>query len=76
MDQGCLAYLDHIRDVEVEPPPIESILVVSEFIKVFPTNLYGMPSDRNIDFCIDLEPGTRPHIYSSLSHGPGRVKRA
>ncbi|WMV20175.1 hypothetical protein MTR67_013560 [Solanum verrucosum] len=27
--QGCLAYLDHIRDVEVESPYIESIPVVS-----------------------------------------------
>ncbi|WMV41640.1 hypothetical protein MTR67_035025 [Solanum verrucosum] len=28
--------------------------------KVFPTDLYGMPPDREIDFCIDLETGTHP----------------
>ncbi|WMV45150.1 hypothetical protein MTR67_038535 [Solanum verrucosum] len=58
--QDCLAYLDHIRDVEVESPSIESIPVVSEFREVFPTDLPGMPPDRDIDFCIDSEPGTRP----------------
>ncbi|WMV54709.1 hypothetical protein MTR67_048094 [Solanum verrucosum] len=58
--QGCLAYLAHIRDVEFETPSIESIYVVSEFRKVFPNNLSGMPPDRDIDFCIDLEPGTPP----------------
>ncbi|WMV47023.1 hypothetical protein MTR67_040408 [Solanum verrucosum] len=28
--------------------------------EVFPTNLLGMPPDRDIDFCINLEPDTRP----------------
>ena len=27
---------------------------------MFPVDLPGMPPDRDIDFCIDLEPGTRP----------------
>ncbi|WMV14768.1 hypothetical protein MTR67_008153 [Solanum verrucosum] len=58
--QGCLAYLAHIRDVEIEAPSIGSIPVVSEFIEVFPNDLSYMPLDRDIDFCIDLEPGMRP----------------
>ncbi|KAH0654669.1 hypothetical protein KY289_032347 [Solanum tuberosum] len=58
--QGCLPYLAHIRDVEVESPSIESIHVVLKFREVFPNDLSGMPLDRDIDFCIDLEPGTRP----------------
>ncbi|WMV32715.1 hypothetical protein MTR67_026100 [Solanum verrucosum] len=58
--KGCLAYLAHIRDVDVEFPSIDSIHVVSEFKEVFPTNLHCMPPDRDINFCIDLEPGTRP----------------
>ncbi|WMV54363.1 hypothetical protein MTR67_047748 [Solanum verrucosum] len=60
VDQGCLAYLAHIRDVEIEATSIGSIPVVSEFIEVFPNDLSGMPLDRDIDFCIDLDPGTRP----------------
>ncbi|WMV49778.1 hypothetical protein MTR67_043163 [Solanum verrucosum] len=58
--QGCLAYLDHLRDVEVKAPSIEYIPVGSEFREVFPTDLPGMPLDRDIYFFIDLEPGTRP----------------
>ncbi|WMV33211.1 hypothetical protein MTR67_026596 [Solanum verrucosum] len=58
--QGCLVYLDHIRDVEVESPSIEFIPVVLEFREVFPNNLPDMPPNGDIDFCIDLEPGTRP----------------
>ncbi|KAH0765327.1 hypothetical protein KY285_001198 [Solanum tuberosum] len=58
--QGCLAYLAHIKDVEIEAPSIESIRVLSEFREVFPNDLPDMPLDRDIDFCIDLEPGTCP----------------
>lgn len=52
--QGCLAYLSHIRDFEVESPSIESFLVVSKFREVFPTDFSSIPSDRDIDFCISL----------------------
>ncbi|WMV59131.1 hypothetical protein MTR67_052516 [Solanum verrucosum] len=58
--QGCMTYLTHIRDVKVESPSIESILVVSEFCEVFPNDLPSMPPDRDIYFCINLEPSTRP----------------
>ncbi|WMV55117.1 hypothetical protein MTR67_048502, partial [Solanum verrucosum] len=58
--QGCLEYLAHIRELDAESPSIESIPVVSEFKEVFPIDLPSMPSDRDIDFCIDLEPGTLP----------------
>lgn len=33
--------------------------MVCEFLKVFPTNLRGMPPEWDIDFIIDLEPGNR-----------------
>ncbi|WMV14141.1 hypothetical protein MTR67_007526 [Solanum verrucosum] len=45
---------------KAENPSIESFLVVSEFNEVFPTDFPGMPLDRDIDFCINLESGTRP----------------
>lgn len=52
----------HIPEVEVESLSIEFITLVSKFREMFPTDLPGMPLDRHIDFCIDLESGTRP-IY-------------
>jgi hypothetical protein len=38
--------------------------VVNEFLNVFPEELPGMPPDRDIEFVIDLMPGTAP-IYRS-----------
>jgi hypothetical protein len=38
----------------------ESISVVEEFMDVFPEELPGMPLEREVEFYIDLIPGTAP----------------
>ena len=60
VERECLSYLDFIRDASVETPPMDSVPVVQEFLDVFPSNLPGVPPDRDIDFAINLEPGTKP----------------
>ena len=60
VSKGCLAFLAHIKDDTFQVPSIESVSVVREFLDVFPADHPGIPPDRDIDFCIDLEPGTRP----------------
>ena len=37
---------------------LEDIPVVREFLDVFPDDLPGLPPDREIDFQIELAPGT------------------
>jgi hypothetical protein len=37
-----------------------NILVVKDFLDVFPEELLGMPPDREVEFVIDLLPGTAP----------------
>ena len=39
---------------------MDSVLVVNEFQDVFPDDLPGVPSPQEIDFCIDIEPDTKP----------------
>jgi hypothetical protein len=39
---------------------IENIRVVCEYPNVFPDDLLGMPPERDIEFIIDLLPGTAP----------------
>ena len=39
---------------------LEDIKVVCEYPDVFPEDLLGMPPDRDIEFSIDLFPGTAP----------------
>ena len=70
VSKGCLAFLAHLKDDTTQVPLIESVSVVREFLDVFPADLPGMPPDRDIDFCIDLEPGTRPFLYPLIEWLP------
>jgi hypothetical protein len=45
---------------QMEARPTNGIRVVSKFPDVFPDDLPGMPPDRDIEFSIDLLPGTAP----------------
>ena len=40
---------------------VEEVLVVCEYPDVFPKELSGMPPDRDVEFVIDLLPGTGPN---------------
>jgi hypothetical protein len=52
----------------VEGKSLEEIRVVNEFPDVFPEDLPGMPPDRDIEFSIELIPGTAP-----ISKRPDRM---
>ncbi|XP_070054051.1 uncharacterized protein [Nicotiana tomentosiformis] len=60
VEKGCLAYLDYVWDTTAESPMIDSAPVVWEFADVFPSDLPGMPPDRDVNFCMDLALGAHP----------------
>ena len=74
VEKGCLAYLAYVRDSSAEVPSIDSVPVVHEFPKVFHSDLPGMPPDRDIDFCIDLAPGTQPISIPPYRMAPLKLK--
>jgi hypothetical protein len=53
---------------------LEDIPVVKEFMDVFPKELPGMPPDREIEFTIDLKPGTAPISQAPYKMGPKELK--
>jgi hypothetical protein len=55
-NQGCT----HSCALTMIESPVERILVVCEYPDVFPDELPGMPPDRDIEFAIELQPGTAP----------------
>jgi hypothetical protein len=55
-DQGCTRSCAFVM---IESP-VEKILVVCDYPDVFPDELPGMPPDRDIEFAIELQPGTAP----------------
>ncbi|XP_070049216.1 uncharacterized protein [Nicotiana tomentosiformis] len=58
VEKGCLSYLAFVRDVSAEVPVIDYVPMLCDFPDVFPVGMQGMPPDKDIDFGIDLVPGT------------------
>jgi hypothetical protein len=48
------------RIYEAIIPEIQYILVVCEFLDDFPEDLPGLPPERDVEFVIELNPGTTP----------------
>ena len=69
--QGYLAYAINLRDSGSQ---LEDILVVREFSDVFPKDLPDIPPDREIDFQIELAPGTEPISKEPYRMAPLELK--
>ncbi|XP_071718845.1 uncharacterized protein [Rutidosis leptorrhynchoides] len=68
ISHGCLGYLALIQNLSIESPSVENIDVVREFPYVFPDELQGLPPVREVEFSIDLIPGSQP-----ISKAPYRM---
>jgi hypothetical protein len=56
--------LNHAKVNQLDASQGSEVPVVNEFPDVFPEELPGMPADRDIEFVIELKPGTTP-IYKT-----------
>ena len=74
MRKGCEAFLAYVIDAEKQGQKLDSLTVVNEFIDVFPEDLLGLPPDREIEFSIDLQPGTTPISQSPYRMAPAELK--
>jgi hypothetical protein len=52
---------------------IQDILVVCEFWDVFPEDLPGLPPERDVEFVIELKPGTTPISRRSYHMPPNEL---
>ena len=54
--------------------PIKEVPVVCDFADVFPADLPGLPPDRDVEFTIELLPGTAPISRRPYRMGPEELK--
>lgn len=60
MDQGTLTLLACVVDTKRMENIVASVLVVSEFLDSFSEDLLGLSLAWEVDFNLELEPGTTP----------------
>jgi hypothetical protein len=56
---------NHAKVNQLDASHGSEVPVINEFLDVFLEELLGMPPDRDIEFVIELKPGTAP-IYKTL----------
>nr|GEZ64603.1 hypothetical protein [Tanacetum cinerariifolium] len=67
-----LGLLASIMDTSSDGPSLETHPVVRDFSDVFPKELLGIPPEREVEFGIELVPGTQP-ISKAPYHGSMRL---
>ena len=63
-----------INTTQEENSKLEDILVVENFVDVFPKELPGLPLDRAILFEIELLPRTAPMLKAPYRIAPTKLK--
>ncbi|XP_049397246.1 uncharacterized protein LOC125861371 [Solanum stenotomum] len=50
VSKGYICHLVRVKNIDAEPPTLQSISVVNEFSDVFPGDLPGLPPEREVEF--------------------------
>ena len=74
MRKGYETFLDVILDSKRGQVDVEKILVVREFLDVFPEELPGIPLEREVDLAIEIVPGTFPMSRAPYRMAPTELK--
>ena len=63
--KGCEVYLAYVSVSASWDSTVKDIKTVRDFLDVFPEELPSLPLNREVDFGIDLFPGTAPVSIAS-----------
>ena len=72
--KGCEAYLAYVIDTVKARPSVSDIPTISDFLDVFSKELPGLPPQREIEFAIDVVPGTTPASITPYRMAPLELK--
>ena len=72
--KGCQGYLSYMVETEKEGTLVDDIPVVREFPDVFPDDIAGLPPDTEVEFTIDLIPGTEPISIPPYRMAPAELR--
>ncbi|KAL8143446.1 hypothetical protein V2J09_016478 [Rumex salicifolius] len=74
LNQGCVGYWCYALREEKLESKIADIPIVREYADIFPDELPGLPPRREVDFTIDLDPGTTPVSRAPYRMAPVEMK--
>ncbi|GKE45304.1 putative reverse transcriptase domain-containing protein [Tanacetum coccineum] len=76
--KGCHVFLACIMAKKAKDKSkekrLEDVLIVRDFLKVFPKDFPGIPPARQVEFQIDLVPGAAPVAWAPYRLAPSEMK--
>ncbi|XP_049351862.1 uncharacterized protein LOC125816315 [Solanum verrucosum] len=74
MSKGYICHTVRVRNIDADPPTLQSVPVVNEFTEVFPEDLPGLPPEREVEFGIDIIPDTQPISIPPYRMAPAKLR--
>nr|XP_033510298.1 uncharacterized protein LOC117275054 [Nicotiana tomentosiformis] len=75
ISKGYIYHLVRVREADAQIPTLQSVIIIYKFLEVFPEDLPGVPPpDREIDYGIDLLPGTKLISIPPYRMSPAELK--
>ena len=74
MRKGFQGYIAYVVETGKERTILDEIPVVREFTDVFPDDIAGLPPEREVEFTIDLIPGTKPISIPPYRMAPAELR--
>ncbi|KAE8726150.1 Detected protein of unknown function [Hibiscus syriacus] len=72
--QGCQGFFANVIDIRAKEKELDEILIVREFPDVFYAELPGLPPDREVEFQIEVMPGTTPIAMTPYRMAPKELQ--
>ena len=74
LHKGCQGYLAYVVKTGKKGTTLDEIPIVREFLDVFPDDIAGLPPEREVEFTIDLLPGTEPISIPPYRMAPAELR--
>ncbi|GJT02421.1 putative reverse transcriptase domain-containing protein [Tanacetum coccineum] len=74
ISRGCQVFIAQVIEKKSDEKRLEDIPVVKEFLEFFPEDLPGLPPVRQVEFQIDLIPGTTPVARAPYRLAPSKMQ--
>lgn len=74
LSKGREAFLAYVIEEKLVKLKVEDVPLFCEYVDVFSEELLGLPPDREMEFTIDLIPGTTPISQVQYGMAPTKLK--
>ena len=74
LHKGCKAYIAHVIDTSISEVDLKNVSMVCDFSNVFPDDLPRLPPDRELEFGIEVLPGSTPIFIPPYRIAPMELK--